>query len=349
MRRANDLIWNYVVNNWFQGKHRPRSTSRLEHDSTRMPVAMHSQYLRACYLMGDLSSRARSPSPTRRSTSGDHQSALRAGCGERPHRARGARRISRPSSSAATTSFHADELRAYRRHRGRRAGEVRHWTLDDPGHASADESFGGRRHDGSWWEDWADWADARGPMGEPAELPPAVSRAGAYVRNETRTALRSVRRRQDARPYKRAPRSGNRMNDNWKSLGEFIKAQRELANLSLRQLADMADISNPYLGQIERGMYKPSADVLKNIASALRSRPKRCTRKPDCWTRSRRTAAGFKRSKTRSSWIRRDHGSERNADPHLPRFHRAALTARSTMSCQGMSFGITLWALRMRE
>lgn len=60
------------------------------------------------------------------------------------------------------------------------------------------------------------------------------------------------------------------MNDNWKNLGEFIKAQRELANLSLRQLADMADISNPYLGQIERGMYKPSADVLKNIAGALR-------------------------------------------------------------------------------
>ena len=60
------------------------------------------------------------------------------------------------------------------------------------------------------------------------------------------------------------------MNDNWKNLGEFIKAQRELANLSLRQLADMSDISNPYLGQIERGMYKPSADVLKNIASALR-------------------------------------------------------------------------------
>jgi transcriptional regulator with XRE-family HTH domain len=60
------------------------------------------------------------------------------------------------------------------------------------------------------------------------------------------------------------------MNDNWKNLGEFIKAQRELANLSLRQLADMSDISNPYLGQIERGMYKPSADVLKSIASALR-------------------------------------------------------------------------------
>jgi transcriptional regulator with XRE-family HTH domain len=56
----------------------------------------------------------------------------------------------------------------------------------------------------------------------------------------------------------------------WSSVGEFIKSQRELANLSLRQLAEMASISNPYLGQIERGIYKPSADVLKNIASALR-------------------------------------------------------------------------------
>lgn len=56
----------------------------------------------------------------------------------------------------------------------------------------------------------------------------------------------------------------------WGSVGEFIKAQRELANLSLRQLAEMASISNPYLGQIERGLYKPSADVLKNIAGALR-------------------------------------------------------------------------------
>jgi transcriptional regulator with XRE-family HTH domain len=56
----------------------------------------------------------------------------------------------------------------------------------------------------------------------------------------------------------------------WSGVGDFIRAQRELANLSLRQLAEMADISNPYLGQIERGVYKPSADVLKNIAAALR-------------------------------------------------------------------------------
>lgn len=53
-------------------------------------------------------------------------------------------------------------------------------------------------------------------------------------------------------------------------VGEFIKAQRELANLSLRQLADIAKISNPYLSQVERGMYKPSADVLKSLAGALK-------------------------------------------------------------------------------
>jgi transcriptional regulator with XRE-family HTH domain len=54
------------------------------------------------------------------------------------------------------------------------------------------------------------------------------------------------------------------------ALGEFIKTQRELANMSMRELAKVANISNPYLSQIERGLYKPSADVLKNLAAALR-------------------------------------------------------------------------------
>jgi transcriptional regulator with XRE-family HTH domain len=55
----------------------------------------------------------------------------------------------------------------------------------------------------------------------------------------------------------------------WHSLGDFIRSQRELANLSMRQLAEIAKISNPYLSQVERGLYKPSADVLKQIANAL--------------------------------------------------------------------------------
>ena len=56
----------------------------------------------------------------------------------------------------------------------------------------------------------------------------------------------------------------------WSGIGEFIRAQREMANLSLRQLAEIAKISNPYLSQIERGLHKPSADVLKNLAGALK-------------------------------------------------------------------------------
>lgn len=55
----------------------------------------------------------------------------------------------------------------------------------------------------------------------------------------------------------------------WKSLGEFIRSQRRLADLSLRQLANLTKVSNPYLSQIERGIYRPSAEVLKSIADAL--------------------------------------------------------------------------------
>jgi transcriptional regulator with XRE-family HTH domain len=53
-------------------------------------------------------------------------------------------------------------------------------------------------------------------------------------------------------------------------IGSFIRAQREAAQVSVRQLAEKAGVSNPYLSQIERGLRKPSADVLNQIAKALR-------------------------------------------------------------------------------
>lgn len=53
------------------------------------------------------------------------------------------------------------------------------------------------------------------------------------------------------------------------SLGDFIASQRRAAELSLRQLAERAGISNPYISQIERGLRKPSAEVLNQIATAL--------------------------------------------------------------------------------
>jgi transcriptional regulator with XRE-family HTH domain len=52
-------------------------------------------------------------------------------------------------------------------------------------------------------------------------------------------------------------------------LGEFIRQQRERTNLSLRRLAETAGISNPYLSQIERGIRKPSAEILKRLSRAL--------------------------------------------------------------------------------
>ena len=52
-------------------------------------------------------------------------------------------------------------------------------------------------------------------------------------------------------------------------LGEFLRAQRQLAGLSLRQLAELARVSNPYLSQVERGLHEPSLRVLTSLAHAL--------------------------------------------------------------------------------
>ena len=60
------------------------------------------------------------------------------------------------------------------------------------------------------------------------------------------------------------------LNSNLNQLGEFIKEQRDQAKVSLRQLAELAEVSNPYLSQIERGLRKPSADILQQIAKGLR-------------------------------------------------------------------------------
>lgn len=58
--------------------------------------------------------------------------------------------------------------------------------------------------------------------------------------------------------------------DPYVNLGEFIKRQRELAQLSIRQLAEMCGVSNPYLSQIERGLRIPSSMILQSLAKGLR-------------------------------------------------------------------------------
>src|SRR5919112_6655795 len=66
-------------------------------------------------------------------------------------------------------------------------------------------------------------------------------------------------------------------NEPWRAqteaLGEFIRAQRRLADLSLREMATMTDVSNAYLSQIERGLHQPSVRVLSAIARALHVPP----------------------------------------------------------------------------
>jgi len=62
-------------------------------------------------------------------------------------------------------------------------------------------------------------------------------------------------------------------NDPWRAqleaFGSFVRTQRQLAKLSLRELAELATVSNPYLSQIERGLHEPSIRVIKAIANAL--------------------------------------------------------------------------------
>ncbi|MBB3038477.1 helix-turn-helix domain-containing protein [Hoyosella altamirensis] len=68
--------------------------------------------------------------------------------------------------------------------------------------------------------------------------------------------------------------SGSPLGDPWKrqldALGGFIRMQRQLAHLSLREMAELTSVSNAYLSQVERGMHQPSLKVLQSIAQALK-------------------------------------------------------------------------------
>ncbi len=55
----------------------------------------------------------------------------------------------------------------------------------------------------------------------------------------------------------------------WDAFGAYLRSQRQLAQLSLRQLAELTQISNPYLSQIERGLHQPSIGIVKSLAEAL--------------------------------------------------------------------------------
>ena len=63
--------------------------------------------------------------------------------------------------------------------------------------------------------------------------------------------------------------SPNPLSDLGDSLGDYLREQRQSARMSLRQLSELAGVSNPYLSQIERGLKKPSAEILQQLAKGL--------------------------------------------------------------------------------
>ena len=107
-------------------------------------------------------------------------------------------------------------------------------------------------------------------------------------------------------------------------LGSFIRAQRQMANLSLRELSAMTEVSNPYLSQIERGLSEPSARVLKSIAQAL----------------NLSAEALFAQAGLIPEWTRRDDDASETAlrtDPRLTEPQKRALLAvyRSYIGANG--------------
>ncbi|HEY6325305.1 MAG TPA: alpha/beta fold hydrolase [Candidatus Cybelea sp.] len=188
--RSSDLIWSYVVNNWFKGK-RPPAFDILawNNDSTRMPVAMHSQYLRACYLHNAI------VKPNAFSIEG---TPIDLGKILTPLYVLGAENdhIAPWRATYLTTQHVGGESKYVLTNSGHIAGIVNppggkktwHYTKSRALRGeSADEWLEtADRHNGSWWLDWAEWAEAQGgALRAPYPLPQGEPAPGRYVRNES--------------------------------------------------------------------------------------------------------------------------------------------------------------------
>jgi polyhydroxyalkanoate synthase subunit PhaC len=188
--RANDLIWSYVVSNWYMGKKPPAfDILAWNGDSTRMPAAMHSQYLRSCYLHNLL------VVPNAFVLNGVP---IDLGKVQQPMYVLGAEadHIAPWRTTYATSQYVSGDVKYTRTNSGHVAGicnppgnaKACYWTNDRTEHGESADAWLERstKHQGSWWEDWATWADAQGGAKRaPYELPASGEPApGRYVRNE---------------------------------------------------------------------------------------------------------------------------------------------------------------------
>ncbi|MBV8365494.1 MAG: alpha/beta fold hydrolase [Candidatus Eremiobacteraeota bacterium] len=187
--RANDLIWSYVVNNWFMGKTPPAfDILAWNGDSTRMPAVMHSQYLRTCYLQNAI---------VRPNAFVIDGTPLDLGKIRTPLYVLGAEsdHIALWHGSYATTQWVGGDAKYTLSNSGHVAGIVNppenpkacYWTKPHVIKGESADAWRATapRHEGSWWNDWAKWIEARaGAKKAPARLPEGDPAPGRYVRNE---------------------------------------------------------------------------------------------------------------------------------------------------------------------
>ncbi|HEV8650854.1 MAG TPA: alpha/beta fold hydrolase [Actinomycetes bacterium] len=186
--RANDLLWNYVVSNWLLGDDPPAfDILAWNADSTRMPAAMHSFYLRTCYMENQLARNQMELAGVRLDLDAITADLYLVGA-QTDH-------ITPWTSSYKTTQLVKGNTRFVLSSSGHIAGIVnppspkaRYWT-GDPTPPDPDAWLASaREQQGSWWQDWADWAKRQGgqrkkppPMGSDAH-PSMADAPGAYVR-----------------------------------------------------------------------------------------------------------------------------------------------------------------------
>ena len=185
--RANDLIWNYVVSSWLMGDPPPAfDILAWNADSTRMPAAMHSFYLRYCYGENQLArgEMELAGAPLRLEEIREEIYLLAA---KEDH-------IVPWTSAYRGTQLFGGPVRFVLSSSGHIAGIVnppnpkaRHWTSDATPADPQAWLAGAVQHEGSWWEDWAEWIAARAgsrtsppPIGS-AEFPPLGDAPGTYV------------------------------------------------------------------------------------------------------------------------------------------------------------------------
>ncbi len=188
MLRANDLIFNYVVSNWLMGKQPPAfDILAWNGDSTRMPAAMHSFYLRSLYVRNELA-KGEMELAGQRLSLGDVKSDTYIVGAVNDH-------IVPWTTSYKATHLLAGHVRYVLTSGGHVAGIVnppgpKAWYVageDYPPSAQAWQAAAERRN-GSWWEDWAEWADSRaGDLVKPPKMgsrryPARGDAPGQYVR-----------------------------------------------------------------------------------------------------------------------------------------------------------------------